>query len=71
MLIDQNISNLNQEGELFINLQPHLDIQIKIAGKDLNIVPYVQNTLKDIIKAFVKYLKGYNEGDSIDIKIRE
>jgi len=49
----------------------NLDIQIKIAGKDLNIVPYVQNTLKDIIKAFVKYLKGYNEGDSIDIKIRE
>ena len=49
----------------------NLDIQIKIAGKDMNIVPYVQNTLKDIIKAFVKYLKGYNEGDSIDIKIRE
>ena len=49
----------------------NLDIQIEIAGKDINIVPYVQNTLKDIIKAYVKNLKGYHEGDSIDIKIKE
>ncbi|RLC58457.1 MAG: hypothetical protein DRH89_01110 [Candidatus Cloacimonadota bacterium] len=49
----------------------NLDIKIKIAGKDINIVPYVQNTLKDIIKAYVKNLKGYRKGDSIDIKIRE
>ena len=49
----------------------NLDIQIEIAGKDINIVSYVQNTLKDIIKAYVKHLKGYHEGDSIDIKIRE
>ena len=49
----------------------NLDIEIEIAGKDINIVPYVQNTLKDIIKAYVKHLKGYHEGDSIDIKIRE
>ncbi len=49
----------------------NLDIQIEIAGNDINIVPYVQNTLKDIIKAFIKHLKGYHEGDSIDIKIRE
>jgi len=49
----------------------NLDIQIEIAGEDINIVPYVQNTLKDIIKAYVKNLKGYHEGDSIDIKIRE
>lgn len=49
----------------------NLDIQIEIAGKDINIVPYVQNTLKDIIKAYVKNLKGYQIGDSIDIKIRE
>lgn len=49
----------------------NLDIQIEIAGKDINIVPYVQNTLKDIIKAYVKNLKGYYKGDSIEIKIRE
>jgi len=49
----------------------NLDIQIEIAGNDINIVPYVQNTLKDIVKAYVKNLKGYHEGDSIDIKIRE
>lgn len=49
----------------------NLDIQIEIGGEDINIVPYVQNTLKDIIKAYVKNLKGYHEGDSIDIKIRE
>ncbi|MDA3813641.1 MAG: molybdopterin-guanine dinucleotide biosynthesis protein B [Candidatus Cloacimonetes bacterium] len=49
----------------------NLDIKIEIAGNDINIVPYVQNTLKDIIKAYVNNLKGYHEGDSIDIKIRE
>jgi len=49
----------------------NLDIEIKIAGKDIDIVPYVQNTLKDVIKAYVKNLKGYHEGDSIDIKIKE
>ena len=49
----------------------NLDIQIEIAGEDINIVPYVQNTLKDIIKAYVKNLKGYHEGDSIDIRISE
>lgn len=49
----------------------NLDIQIEIGGKDINIVPYVQNTLKDVIKAYIKNLKGYKDGDSIDIKIRE
>jgi len=49
----------------------NLDIQIKIDGKVLNIVPYVQNTLKDVIKAYVSNLKGFKEGSSIDIRIRE
>lgn len=49
----------------------NLDIQIEINGKELNIVPYVQKTLKDIIKAYLQNLKGYREGDSIDIKIRD
>jgi len=30
MLIDKNISKLNQQGELFINLHPYLDVKIKI-----------------------------------------
>jgi molybdopterin-guanine dinucleotide biosynthesis protein B len=49
----------------------NLDIQIEVGGKDINIVPYVQKTLKDVIIAYVKNLKGYQEGDSIDIKIRD
>ena len=49
----------------------NLDIEIEIGGKDLNIVPYVQKTLRDVIKAYVKNLKGYQDGDSIDIKIRD
>jgi molybdopterin-guanine dinucleotide biosynthesis protein B len=49
----------------------NLDIEIKINSKDINIVPYVQNTLKDVFKAYFNNLKGYNDGDSIDIKIRK
>ncbi|MCF7858141.1 MAG: molybdopterin-guanine dinucleotide biosynthesis protein B [Candidatus Cloacimonetes bacterium] len=46
-------------------------INVKIGGKDMKIVPYVQNTLKDVIKAYVKNLKGYDDGNSIEIRIRE
>jgi len=34
MLIDQNISNLNKDGELLINFRPHRDVQIKIGTWD-------------------------------------
>lgn len=34
MLIDQHISEINPDGELLINLRPHLDVQIKIGTWD-------------------------------------
>jgi molybdopterin-guanine dinucleotide biosynthesis protein B len=46
-------------------------MKLKISGKEINIVPYVQKTFKDIIKAYLQNLKGYKEGEKIEIEINE
>lgn len=43
---------------------------LKIDGKEIKIVPFVQNTFKDVILGFVKNLKGYKKG-KIEIEIDE
>lgn len=48
-----------------------LDISIKLDGKQLDVVPYVQNTLKDVIVAYMHNLKGIKKGQKIEIEINE
>ena len=38
------------------------NLVLKINGKEIKIVPFVQNTFKDVILGFVKNLKGYKKG---------
>jgi molybdopterin-guanine dinucleotide biosynthesis protein B len=45
-------------------------LTLKIDGKEIKIVPFVQNTFKDVILGFVKNLKGYKKG-KIEIEIDE
>ncbi len=45
-------------------------IEIKFDGKIVKIVPHIQNTFADIIKAYSKNLKGYKDGDPIEIEIK-
>ncbi len=47
------------------------DIEVLINGKKLNIVPYVQNTFKDVVVAFLLNLKGVTKDSDIEIKIRQ
>ncbi|RLC53707.1 MAG: molybdopterin-guanine dinucleotide biosynthesis protein B [Candidatus Cloacimonadota bacterium] len=47
----------------------NLDISIELDGKKLNVVPYVQRTLKDVILAYMKNLKGVKEDKKIQITI--
>ena len=44
---------------------------LKIGGKEIKIVPYVQRTFIDIIKAYLQNLKGYKEGKKIEIEIND
>ena len=46
-------------------------MKLKIGGKEIIIVPYVQKTFIDIIKAYLQNLKGYKEGEKIEIEINE
>lgn len=46
------------------------NLLLKINGKEIKIVPFVQNTFKDVILGFVKNLKGYKKG-KIKIEIDE
>lgn len=46
-------------------------MKIKIGGKVIKIVPYVQRTFIDIIKAYLQNLKGYKENEKIEIEINE
>ncbi len=43
---------------------------LKINSKEIKIVPFVQNTFRDVILGFVKNLKGYKKG-KIEIEINE
>jgi molybdopterin-guanine dinucleotide biosynthesis protein B len=46
-------------------------MKLKIGGKEITIVPYVQKTFIDIIKAYLQNLKGYKEGEKIEIEIND
>ena len=48
-----------------------LDIEIKLDGKRLDVVPYIQRTLKDVIIAYMKNLKGVKKGQKIEIEIND
>lgn len=48
----------------------NLNIKIKINGKNVKIVPFVQNIFRDIILGFIKNLKGYKKG-KIEIVIND
>lgn len=46
-------------------------MKLRIGGKEIKIVPYVQRTFIDIIKAYLQNLKGYKEGEKIEIEIND
>lgn len=45
-------------------------IELIVDGKKLDIVPFVQNILKNEILGVVKELKGYNENSKIEVNIK-
>jgi molybdopterin-guanine dinucleotide biosynthesis adapter protein len=47
----------------------NLDISIELDGKKLDVVPFVQETLKDVILAYMKNLKGVKKDQKIKITI--
>lgn len=44
-------------------------VKIQIGGKDILMVPFVQNILSNVILGVVKELKGYEEGKEISVRI--
>lgn len=46
-------------------------ISLKIGGKDISMVPFVQNILKNTLDAFAKELDGYTEDGDIVICIKK
>ncbi|MGM0367697.1 MAG: molybdopterin-guanine dinucleotide biosynthesis protein B [Actinomycetota bacterium] len=45
------------------------EVQLKVGGKDIEMVPFVKAILRDTLLGVVKNLKGYEEGKSIEVKI--
>ena len=52
-------------------LETKKEIKVKSDGQEVVMVPYVQNTLKDIIIAYLKNLKGLKLDKEIEIKINQ
>lgn len=46
-------------------------VQLKIDGKDIDMVPFVQNILSNAVLGVVKELEGYEEGKEIMVRIGE
>lgn len=47
-----------------------LDVELKIDGEEIWMVPFVKETLKNVVVGAVKALDGYEEGKEIVIRIR-
>ncbi|MEL7646895.1 MAG: hypothetical protein AAGU76_02320 [Sedimentibacter sp.] len=45
-------------------------IVLKVNGKEISMVPFVQNILKNAVEAVAKELNGYTEDGDIEITIR-
>ncbi len=48
-----------------------LDVELTIDGEEIWMVPFVKETLKNVVVGAVKALDGYEEGKEIVIKIKE
>ena len=48
-----------------------LDVELTIDGEEIWMVPFVKETLKNVVVGAVKALDGYEEGKEIIIKIKE
>ena len=45
------------------------NIRLSIDGKEIDMVPFVQDILKDTLEGVIKNLEGYRKGKTIEIKI--
>lgn len=48
-----------------------IDVELTIGGEDVFMVPFVKNTIKNVVIGAVKALDGYEEGKEIVIKVKE
>lgn len=62
-MVGEILAGRRQRGECRTDRITSLSIEID--GKPLTIVPYVQDTLRDVIRAFLGNLKGVTSGDVI------
>lgn len=68
-MVELILQGKKQRSDCKVDGNPH--ISITIDGKNMDIVPYVQKTFKDIITAYLQNLKGYRKGSKIKIEIEE
>lgn len=47
-----------------------IDVELTIGGEDIFMVPFVKNTIKNVVVGAVKALDGYEEGKEIVIRIK-
>ena len=48
-----------------------IDVELTIGGEEIFMVPFVKNTIKNVVVGAVKALDGYEEGKEIVIKVKE
>ncbi len=47
-----------------------IDVELTIGGEDIFMVPFVKNTIRNVVVGAVKALDGYEEGKEIVIKVK-
>lgn len=53
------------------NLQEEYDVELTIGGETIWMVPFVKQTLKNVVTGAVKALDGYEDGKEIIIRIKQ
>ncbi|HPM04200.1 MAG TPA: hypothetical protein PL160_00660 [Candidatus Cloacimonas sp.] len=58
----------SQRSDCILDAAPEL--QLKVGGQEVVIVPFVQKLLKDTLMAFVDNLKGVDKDSEIELRIK-
>jgi len=48
----------------------NMEVELTIGGEDVWMVPFVKETIKNVVVGAVKALDGYEEGKEIVIKVK-
>lgn len=46
------------------------DLYVKLDGEEITLMPFIENMTRDVVLGVVRNLKGYEEGQEIEIVLK-